>query len=493
MEVAVMAAYEKLTEMFKLISDNENTIHQLKLDLQLKPAATKVEADERAAKIKRLSVMLYDSLKNEDIADLFEEAASISSESLDQWQQKNLQLMWETYQREANIPSEIVGNAAEATASFTAAHPQLKANNDWQGWSGHLKEVVKPMQQKAAVLQEHLKSETPYDAMLSWYTGGTTAQELEDLFQPFEEAFPKLLQNALTKQKHEGALEPLPIISQEKQADLSRKILTMMGFDFNRGSLRIHESVFCETVNGHTFVQMRIEPENILTMIRATCHEGGHALYHQGLPKKWDGQPVAEVQSYLVSEMVAYFYEFHIATHPAFLSWVATEVGMDANLLMAHAKQVTPSTVSYECDELSLSVHPLIRFPFDKGLINGDIDIDSIPKKFNAKTALLLGTHSGEVYSRGVMAPVHWSKGLFGYFPIYLAALMAAAQLSKAVDVRNLMAQYSTEHGLYIIKNALEDTVFSQGSFLSTNDLIKKATGTELSSADLIEHFRNRY
>jgi len=486
----MMTAYQTLCDVFELISLDSNIIKQLRIDLQIKPAKTEAETEKRVNAIAKKSAELYNPIRNDEIAGLFAQA---KEERLDQWSQKNLALMWDAYQRNANLPTEVAAKVAQTAAAFTAAHPQLKANNNWQEWSTHLESMVKYSQHKATVLQHRLGTATPYDALLSWYSGGATAQELETSFRPYEEAFPILLQDAISKQNNNLQPESLPVISAEKQLMLSENILSWMHFAYNRGITCTHTSAFCETAHGKTFVLPRMVPENILAIIRTSCHEGGHGLYHQGLPKAEIGQPIGQVQSYLISEMIAYLYEHHVALHPLFLTQVADEVGIDPDLLIAHARKVTPSTVSVECDELSLSAHHLIRFPFDKGLINGDVNIEDLPQLWNAKTAKLLGMDAGDTYNRGVMAPVHWSKGLFGYFPIYLSAQMAAAQLAKALDVKTLLNYYSIEHGLYILKNKLEKLVFSQGGFLSTPDLIKEATGKELAAADLIEHLQYRY
>jgi len=486
----MMTAYKTLCGIFELISLDSEIIKQMRIDLQLKPAKTEAETEKRVNAIARKSAELYNPIRNDEIAGLF---AKAKEERLDQWQHKNLALMWDAYQRNANLPTEVAAKVAQTAAAFTAAHPQLKANNKWQEWSTYLESMVKYSQHKATVLQHRLGTATPYDALLSWYSGGATAQELTTSFQPYAKAFPELLQHALDKQNSSPQPEPLPVVSAEKQEALSHKILKMIHFDFEKGSTRTHTSAFCSTAHGNTFVQVRMVSENILAMIRTSCHEGGHGLYHQGLPKAEIGKPIGEVQSYLISEMIAYLYEHHVALHPAFLARIADEIDMDPNLLIAHARKVTPSTVSTECDELSLSIHPLIRFPFDRDLINGDVNIEDLPQLWNAQTSKLLGMDTGDAYNRSVMAPVHWAKGFFGYFPIYLSAKMAAAQLAKALDVTNLFNQYSIEHALFILKKELEKVVFSYGGFLSTPDLIKEATGKELAATDLIEHLRKRY
>lgn len=54
----------------------------------------------------------------------------------------------------------------------------------------------------------------------------------------------------------------------------------------------------------------------------------------------------------------------------------------------------------------------------EKALIEGSIQVSDLPKLWTAKMSEYLGCEP-ESDARGVLQDVHWSAGLFGYFPTY--------------------------------------------------------------------------
>ena len=91
---------------------------------------------------------------------------------------------------------------------------------------------------------------------------------------------------------------------------------------------------------------------------------------------------------------------------------------MPLNTFHFAINEVKPSLIRTEADEVTYNLHILLRFELERALMNGDLAVSDLPGAFNDKMGVYLGlTPSGP--GQGVMQDIHWSAGLFGYFPTY--------------------------------------------------------------------------
>jgi carboxypeptidase Taq len=92
------------------------------------------------------------------------------------------------------------------------------------------------------------------------------------------------------------------------------------------------------------------------------------------------------------------------------------------------------------------------------------------------------------------MQDVHWPAGLFGYFPAYTLGALTAAQLFGAARKALPDLTGDLRRGeLGALDRWLRARVWSQGSFLSTAELVRHATGSELTTEAFERHLEFRY
>jgi carboxypeptidase Taq len=116
-----------------------------------------------------------------------------------------------------------------------------------------------------------------------------------------------------------------------------------------------------------------------------------------------------------------------------------------------------------------------------------------VPDLWNDKMQASLGISTEGNYQNGCMQDIHWTDGAFGYFPSYTLGAMYAAQfmasMKKTVDVRSVIQSGD----LTPIFNWLSENIWSKGSLLTTNELVKAATGETLNPEYFKTHLKNRY
>ncbi len=88
---------------------------------------------------------------------------------------------------------------------------------------------------------------------------------------------------------------------------------------------------------------------------------------------------------------------------------------------------------------------------------------------------------------------VQYADGSFGYFPSYTLGAMYAAQfmaaMKKTIDVDGVIQSGD----LSPIFTWLSDNIWSKGSLLTTDELVKQATGETLNAQYFQAHLKSRY
>ena len=128
----------------------------------------------------------------------------------------------------------------------------------------------------------------------------------------------------------------------------------------------------------------------------------------------------------------------------------------------------------------------------EKALFNDDLAVADLPKAWNDKYEEYLGIRP-ENDLVGVLQDVHWSGGMFGYFPSYALGYMYAAQLLHSIE-KNLAVDTLLEQGDYApIKAWLTEHIHQFGRSKTPSELIEAATGETLNPQYLLTYLTDLY
>ena len=125
--------------------------------------------------------------------------------------------------------------------------------------------------------------------------------------------------------------------------------------------------------------------------------------------------------------------------------------------------------------------------------LSGDLSVDDLEAAWNERFAADFG-FAVDKPSDGVLQDVHWSAGLFGYFPTYSLGNVYAGCLHKALRqaVPDLDAQMA-EGDLSAATGWLRETVQRHGGLYHPRDVIERACGTAPSEAPLLEYLEAKF
>ena len=197
------------------------------------------------------------------------------------------------------------------------------------------------------------------------------------------------------------------------------------------------------------------------------------------------------------------FYENIIGKSPEYIHLIYKKVNsmlspkfknkVTENQLYLAANDVKASLIRTEADELTYSLHIIIRYELEKRLIEGNLEVKDLPIAWNKLYKEYLGI---DVTSdtEGVLQDSHWSSGSFGYFPSYALGNAIGAQLlntmNKEFDVFEAVKENKIKQK---IGKWLKNNVYVYGSLYTPKELLVKVTGEELNPKYFTEYLTEKF
>ena len=492
-----MSAFEKITQHFKKISRFSHLSAICGWDAaSMMPAGGNQARSEAMAE---LSVHIHSMMTQPQLADWFAEAEEETLNSQDQASLREQKRQWK---QTTVLPEALVEAKSLAGSKCEHAWRSQRGDNDWADFSKNWQEVVK-LSQEEAQLRADATGLSPYDAMLNIYEPGTSSASLDTLFGDVKTWLPDMVNQAIDKQSSESYIQPQGRFATEKQKSLGLDVMKLLQFDFNHG--RLDESVhpFCGGVSSDVRITTRYDESEFVQSLMGIVHETGHARYEQGLPKALSGIPSGEARSMGIHESQSLFFEMQLGRSESFIQHLSQlaqrhfagasqELLAKDNLHKLYTR-VKKDYIRVDADELTYPAHVILRYEIERDLINGNITYTDVPELWDQKMQTYLGLSTQGNFRNGCMQDIHWTDGAFGYFPSYTLGAIYAAQFMASMKSQIDVDSAIISGDLTPIFSWLSDNIWSKGSLLSTDELVKQATGETLNAQHFKRHLENRY
>jgi carboxypeptidase Taq len=154
--------------------------------------------------------------------------------------------------------------------------------------------------------------------------------------------------------------------------------------------------------------------------------------------------------------------------------------------------RVNPSVLRLQADELTYDLHIMLRVEIEAALLEGSLEVEDLPKAWNAKVKEYLGLEVPDDAS-GLMQDMHWSSGPLGNFSNYTAGNVMASQLFEtAMKVENVAA--GVKKGRYEpLRLFLRDNIYVHGRRYSRDELLLRTTGRKLDPQPYLTYLTEKY
>jgi carboxypeptidase Taq len=279
-------------------------------------------------------------------------------------------------------------------------------------------------------------------------------------------------------------------------------LLKSMGFAPESARLDQTMHPFCSGTPFDTRMTTHVHHENPMSNFFAVLHEGGHGLYCQGLPVEQFGSPLCESASLGIDESQSRFWETLIGHSRPFWRYFLPLLeeqfaeqlgGIDLDSFYRAINIVKPSYIRIHADEVTYSLHVIIRFEIEKSLIEGTMKVKDLPEVWGEKMREYLGIVPRSD-AEGCLQDIHWSMGAMGYFPTYTLGNIYAAQLFSTFAKDHPDWEEKVGSGeLHFIRQWMQEKIHRWGRRYTPTELIRHATGSGLSELPYIAYLEKKF
>jgi carboxypeptidase Taq len=489
------AAYQRYQELLSRLADVQYATSVLNWDQETYMPAE--GADMRAQQISTLSGIAHNLSTAEELGDILLKLESDTS--LNSKEQKNVQQSLKNYRLSKKYSQAFVEEMSRTVSEAFQAWQKAKETDNFNIYAPKLENLVRLKREECKIVGY---TGHPYDALLDQYEPGALTSSLSVLFADVRSQLVDFVKQISARPQNKDQFMFLHY-DKQKQWDFGLELLKQMGYNFEAGRQDISSHPFTTNFGPRDVrITTRIAEDNLNEMTWSCIHEGGHALYEQGLPEADYGLPSGEYISLGIHESQSRLWENNVGRNLAYwkcnlprLKAIFPEQlkNVEAEAFFKAINMVRPSLIRTNADELTYHFHILIRFEIEKALIEGSIEVRDLPAIWNAKYKEYLGLEVPSD-SQGVLQDIHWSHGSFGYFPTYSLGSFYAAQFYHQAEKEIPNLEKEIESGnLSLLLNWLRDKVHRHGKQFTAEELCQHICGEKLDFKYFMIYARKKY
>ncbi|MEJ6398922.1 carboxypeptidase M32 [Yoonia sp. 208BN28-4] len=399
------------------------------------------------------------------------------------------------FEKTAKVPADLAAAIAKTTSLAHRTWAKARAEEDVAAFLPVLSQVVDLMRKKAVAVSDGANS---YDALLDDYEPGMTGETLAAMFDALR---PRLvaLREAILSKPAPAALSQA--FDEAGQLALSQKLAKAFGYDTDHGRIDKAVHPFSSGSGLDVRITTRTNPLDPFNCFYSTIHEVGHACYEQGIDRDYLLSPLGSGVSMGVHESQSRIYENQLGRSRAFTGWLFGQMRdqfgdfgiADEDAFYATVNRVSDGFIRTEADEVQYNLHVLLRFDLERALMAGDLAVSDLEAAWNDRFKADFG-YAVDMPSNGVLQDVHWSEGLFGYFPTYTLGNVYAGCLNTAM--RSAVPSVDADLARGDATTAtqwLRENVQRHGGLRTPQDTIIHATGAAPTEAPLLDYLETKF
>ncbi len=486
---------EKLRKKLATVSDLGSAGALLAWDQQTYMPRGGVEA--RAESMATLSRLAHEHFVDAETGGLLDAAGDLDPETEDGALVRRAR---RDYERSTRLPSRLVEEMSRASALAEPAWVEARESSDFSLFAPHLEKML-PLQREAAEALGY--EDHPYDALLDGYEPGARKVRLEKMFGELKKGIVPMIRR-ISERGDDGRAEILRgAFDEAAQEKFGEEVVTAFGYDWDRGRQDRTVHPFCINFGPDDVrITTRFDGGWLSPALFGTMHETGHALYEQGVDPRYSRTPLSGGTSMGIHESQSRMWENLVGRSRGFWSHYYLRLqgafpeplrDVDAEQFYRAINTVSPSEIRVEADEVTYNLHILLRFELEVALIEGSLGVSELPEAWNAKMEEYLGI-TPTSHATGVLQDVHWSAGLFGYFPTYTVGNVLSVQFfEEAVKAHPEIPEDIRRGEFSALLQWLRENIHHHGSFYLPDEIVERVTGRPLDTAPYLRYLETKF
>ncbi|MBO4384983.1 MAG: carboxypeptidase M32 [Clostridia bacterium] len=488
-------AKQAFKERLKLLDAYDHAMGVMYYDIET--AAPKNAAAGFGDTVATLSEVTYKLSVNEEVFEVLDFLTAHADE-LDEITRREVEEVQKGLRLLRNIPIDEWVEYQRAQAEASNVWHEAKVKSDYAMFEPHLKKLVDFTVRFAKYAAPEMD---PYDYWLNEYEEGFTQDVLDKYFEKIKAGLVPLIHKIQEKEQPDVSFlhREYPVW---KQREFSDKLMEIMGIDRDDCAIGETEHPFTTGFNKHDVrITTHYHEDALESNMYSVIHEGGHAIYEMGNSDEISESNLSGGASCGMHESQSRFYENLIGRSRAFTDLVYPVIkelfpeqfaDVTPDAFYRAVNRAEPSLIRTEADELTYSLHVLIRYEIEKKLLHGELDTKDLPAEWNRLYKEYLGVDVPNDKA-GCLQDSHWSSGSLGYFPSYSLGSAYGAQIlagmKKELDVDKLVS----EGKISVITEWLREHILKYGQLKKPAELLRLSTGEDFDPDHYVEYLKDKF
>jgi carboxypeptidase Taq len=490
----LVPAFDELLRRLGEISDLQRATSLLVWDQETKMPT--LGAAGRADQLATLARLGHERATAPELGALLDELRELEDGSEpESFEASVIRVARRDFEKRRRVPSDLRAEMTRAGSIGYTAWLEAREAADYEIFRPHLERRIELTREYVAC---HEPYDDPYDVLLDDHEQGMRTADVAEIFARLKEELVPLVAGIGEPVDDSCLYGDFP---QERQREFSLEVLECWGMD--EQSWRLDDTVhpFAATISDRDIrLTTRFDRDN-LGGILSCLHEFGHGIYERQVDARYARTPLQEgtsssfheSQSRLWENVVGrrlstwrFFYPRLQETFPGQLADVPLEEFHRA------LNRVAPSVIRVEADEVTYSLHIILRFELEREMLAGTVTPPDLPEAFDAKLREYLGVEPQGIVD-GVLQDVHWSDSNFGYFPTYALGNVIGIQLwERAEDVLGDLDPEFERGEFGSLREWLREHVHRWGRTFEPADLLEQVVGGPLDAEPYIAYLRGK-
>ena len=447
-------------------------------------------AEARADVVATLTRISHERFVRDEIGELLAELDGTDDET----DAALVRLTRREWERARRFPAELAAELARAAGVAVAAWDRAKAASDFASFVPHLE---RQLELKHRYVECFPETEVAYDVLLDDYEEGMTTAEVQRIFDRLKEVLLPLIAS-----RADGAPElvgPFPV---EQQQEANRRVLEAFGYDPKKWRLDETPHPFASKPGAGDIRLTTHTDAGELTSLFSTMHEFGHGVYEFDIDERLARTPLAHGTSSAIHESQSRTWENLVGRSRGFWRWFYPQLqplfpdalgSVDEETFVRAVSAIRPGLIRGDADEVTYGLHIILRFELEQELLAGTLAIRDLPEAWNERMREYLGVDVPDD-AHGVLQDMHWSIGLFGYFPTYQLGNVVSVQIWEVAqrELGDLEEQFARGE-FSQLRDWLREHVYRHGSIYPPRELLRRVTGSDLDPEPYLQYLQTKF
>ncbi|MFW2544019.1 carboxypeptidase M32 [Primorskyibacter sp. 2E107] len=450
-------------------------------------------AEQRSDEMAAMETVLH---ARREAPQIGEWLAAIDAGALDAEKQAQLRHIRRAHERATKVPARLAAELARMISRAHVTWAEARADDDYAAFAPVLSDVIALRREEAQALAG---DGDIYDALLDDYEPGAKGSDLDSMFGALRPRLVALREAVLDRPAPKGLTGTF---DESGQMKLTRQVARAFGYDFKRGRVDKAVHPFSSGSGDDVRITTRTNALDPFGCLYSTIHEVGHASYEQNINPGYRMTPLGRGVSMGVHESQSRIFENQIGRSRAFTGWLYARMRdtfgdfgiADEDAFYAAVNEVKNGYIRTEADEVQYNLHVLLRFDLERALIRDALAVADLEAAWNDRFKADFG-FAVDKPSDGVLQDVHWSAGLFGYFPTYSLGNVYAGCLNECLraavpDLDDRLAEGDTKPATDWLRENLQ----THGGLYEPREVITKACGGKApTEAPLLDYLEAKF